>query len=189
MGAPHGRATPRDYFEQLGDAEYMLFGMTPLAATLLMIAASPGCAVCDLDHTAADLAGPDAVDCGSSDGSLAETAWACAVDAFENDQAFTISWSEQGTDSTTTYVLVSNGKKIWKLAQGDYKKSKWSTLDIEGWDCISPMVVTPTDDPKNPEEPSDYAYVGCPELKPDGNHYQVCGDINGGNPVPLEFDP
>ena len=156
------------------------------SAALLLIAAPPGCAVCDLDHTAADLAGPEAVDCGSADGSRAETAWACAVDAFENDQAFTVSGSTQGTDSTITYVLVSDGDTVWKLAQDDYGNGD----DVDGWECGSPFVTNKTPgDPKKPGEPLGYEYIACERLEPDGNHYQVCGSSHGENPPPLEFDP
>ena len=154
------------------------------ATLLLLISASPGCDRCDLDHEVADLAGPDAVDCGSADGAGEKAAWACAVDAFENDEAFTVSWTRQGIDSTLTYVLVSDGEQVWQLAQDDFDKNP----DIDGWDCVSPYVATPAAAPTNPEEPPD-EYVACAGLEPDGNHYQVCGEFNGGSPVPLEFDP
>ena len=157
-------------------------------ALWMLVAASPGCG-CDLDHEVTALAGDDAVDCGSADGARAEEAWACAVEAFENDEAFTVSWTEDGIDSTNTYVLVSDGEQMWQLAQDDYKKSSFSTLDVHGWDCVSPYIGTPAAAAKSPEEQPPYAYVACTRLEPEGNHYQVCGKIEGGNPEPLEFDP
>ena len=161
-------------------------------ASWMLVAVIPGTSGCgcDLDDNVAELAGPDAIDCGSADGARAETAWACAVDAFERNEAFSISWTESGIDSTETYVLVSDGETLWLLAQDDYKKSSSSKLDVHGWDCVSPYVTTELPhDPKSPAEPLDYEYVACERLEPEGNHYQVCGKISGGNPEPLEFDP
>jgi len=152
-------------------------------ALWLMVAAAPGCG-CDLDHNAAKLAGSDAVDCGSADGAHGKEAWACAIDAFEKNEAFTVSWSTTGTDSTTTYTLVSDGEEMWKLAQDDYENSP----DIDGWTCVAPYVTSDTSDPKGSDE-FDYPSIGCERLEPEGNHYQVCGSSSGENPPPVDFDP
>ena len=153
-------------------------------ALSLLVAVSPGCG-CELDHEVTALAGPDAVDCGSADGARGEDAWACAIDAFERDEAFTVSWTRTGIDSTTTYSLVSDGETMWKLAQDDYGNSP----DIDGWTCVAPYVTSGTPDPKGPDEELDYPSIGCERLEPEGNHYQVCGSSRGENPPPLEFDP
>jgi hypothetical protein len=154
-------------------------------ALWVLVAASPGCDErCDLDQEVADLAGPDAVDCGSADGEHGKEAWACAIDAFEAKEAFRVSWTTQGVDSTSTYVLVSDGEKMWKLAQDDYEKNG----DIDGWDCVSPYVTDGKVDPKA-NELLDYPSIACERLDPDGNHYQVCGTFSGGDPEPLAFDP
>ena len=44
-------------------------------------------------------------------------------------------------------------------------------------------------DPDHPKETFGYEYVGCDELTPQGNHYQVCGSNHGEDPKPYDWDP
>ena len=159
----------------------------------MLVAVLPGSSGCncDLDHHVDKLAGDDAVDCGSSDGERAEVAWDCAIEAFESEEAFTVSWTESGIDSTTTYVRVSDGEKMWELLQGDYRKSAFSKADIDGWDCVSPHVAQKVrEDPKYPDAPAlEFEYIACTRLEPEDSYYQVCGNFQGGSQEPVEFDP
>lgn len=96
---------------------------------------------CDLAVTAADLAGPGAVDCGHADMNVDGTAqWACAVDAFEaGTPFFLLKNSGVPIDSVVIDAVVSDGAQIWYLHQDH---ARGDPLQVDGNDCVAPFVET-----------------------------------------------
>lgn len=156
---------------------------------ILALAGASGCwkEDCDLVTTAAELAGEGAVDCGSVEaGADATAAWACAVEAFEAGQPFSIVVANVGVDSVILHAVVSNGVKTWTLAQDQYQKGPWR---IDGMDCLEPYVGTQPDDAYDVDDVSGYEIVACTSTAPEGNRYEVCGSCPGCGEPALPFEP
>ncbi len=91
-----------------------------------------------------------------------------------------LSYATTGMDSVIEHAWVYEGSRVWMLAQDQYGDGPW---DIDGTECIDPVVQT--------DEELGYDVLGCGSTEPEGNHYQVCGEICAecGEPDPLPFDP
>lgn len=135
---------------------------------------------CDMATTAVDLAGDGAISCGATGAAVSEADWNCALDAWSAGDPFLLSYATTGMDSVIEHAWVYEGSRVWMLAQDQYGDGPW---DIDGTECIDPVVET--------DEELGYDVLGCGSTEPEGNHYQVCGEIceECGEPDPLPFDP
>lgn len=135
---------------------------------------------CDLTGTASELAGDGSVTCGAVGAEVAEADWACALEAWEGGAPFVLLWSSTGIDSVIESAWVFDGSRTWLLSQDQYGSEPW---DIDGYECVSPSVES--------DEDLGYDVLACGSIEPEGNHYQVCGDLctDCGEPDPLPFEP
>lgn len=152
--------------------------MRSLLLVLVPLACVPAGEACDLDTTAADLAGSGATACGAAGVEADEAAWACAIDAWNAGTPFVLRHATTGIDSVVEKAVVYDGSRVWLLAQDRYGSGPW---DIDGVECVDPVV----------EADAGYDVLGCGATEPEGNHYQVCGEIctDCGEPDPLPFEP
>lgn len=146
---------------------------------LVSLSCSPFAADCDLDTTAADLAGDGATLCGAAGEQVGEAEWACALDAWNAGARFVLRYASTGTDSVVEGAWVYDGSRLWILAQDQYGAGPW---DIDGTECIDPLIE---------QDEAGFDVLGCTSTEPAGNHYQVCGEIcaDCGEPDPLPFEP
>ncbi len=150
--------------------------------SLLLALFALGCAPstdCDLTATAADLAGSGATACGSDDADADEAGWACALSAWSAGTPFILRYASTGIDSVISRAWVSDGSRVWILSQDSFD----SNPDIDGNECVDPVMESDPD--------AGYDVLGCGSTEPEGNHYQVCGELctDCGDPDPLPFDP
>lgn len=147
---------------------------------LLLVSCAALSEPCDLEATAVDLAGVGAVTCGAVGAEPAEADWACAIDAWEGGAPFVLLSSTSGIDSVIEGAWVFDGSRAWLLSQDQYGPGPW---DIDGYECVSPSVES--------DEELGYDVLVCGSIEPEGNHYQVCGDLctDCGEPDPLPFEP
>jgi hypothetical protein len=133
---------------------------------------------CDFDAVVADLAHEDAASCGASGAEEDEAGWACAVAAWQEDASFVLRFTSQGSDSTLERAVVFDGHTIWLLTQDQYGGQPW---DVDGYRCGNPSLKA--------DSAGGYDVIDCRTLKPEGNHFQVCGEICAecGDPDPLPF--
>lgn len=156
-----------------------------------LLLAGAGCARCDIEATASELAGEGATDCGFvADGGDGTAAWACAVEQFAAGAPFHLRDEHSGMDSTIQGAWVFNGTKTWKLHQDDYGSSN---PGIDGYDCIEPFESVREDDQYDADDVFGYPVLACTSLEPEGTHYTVCGEICGpahcGDSPSLPFEP
>ena len=157
-----------------------------IAAILLLFGCAPTIEPCDITDTAFELAGAGATDCGAvAAGDDATAAWACAVDANNATTPYVMLYDRQGIDSVVTIAMTSNGTETWTLQQDSFDET---SPDIDGWDCIDPVEQVKE---AYGDDAGGYPIVACTESAPEGNHYQVCGEIceDCGSPTALPFDP
>lgn len=133
---------------------------------------------CDLDATAAEIGGEGAVPCGAAGGEADAEGWGCALDAWGAGTPFVLRYTSQGTDSTLERAVVYDGDTVWLLTQDQYGQGPW---DVDGYECVDPVVEADT--------AAGHDVLGCGSLAPEGNHFQVCGEIctDCGDPDPLPF--
>ena len=150
---------------------------------LLLPLLAPACASsstdCDIDATASDLAGDGATVCGGDGTKVDEADWACAVTAWGAGAPFILRYASTGIDSVVEHAWVFDGTRVWVLSQDPDTRP----ADIDGNECVDPVVER--------DGQTGYDVLGCGSWEPEGNHYQVCGELctDCGDPDPLPFDP
>src|SRR5688500_16009938 len=107
--------------------------------TILILTACSTTTECDLDATAADLAGSGAVACGTAGAEAGEADHACAIEAWNAGSPFVLRSTTQGTDSVIERAVAFNGSTVWHLWQDQYGKGPW---DVDGQECVDPAVET-----------------------------------------------
>lgn len=158
----------------------------PTASFLLLALLSPACGAstedCDLNSTAADLAGEGATVCGADATEVNEADWACALTAWSAGTPFVLRYASTGIDSVVEQAWVSDGRRVWVLSQ-DSEDSDTRPPDIDGNECVDPVIES--------DRERGWDVLGCGSWEPEGNHYQVCGELctDCGDPDPLPFDP
>lgn len=148
----------------------------------LLALVSVGCgfaANCDINSTASELAGEGATLCGADATKPNEADWACALTAWSDGTPFVLRYAQTGIDSVVERAWVYDGSRVWILSQDSYD----SPPDIDGNECVDPVIEADPD--------AGYDVLGCGSWAPEGNHYQVCGELctDCGDPDPLPFDP
>jgi hypothetical protein len=61
---------------------------------------------------------------------------------------------------------VYDGAHLWILSQDQFENPPW---DVDGYECVDPIVV--------PDDDGGFDRLDCGATEPDGNHYQVCGEM------------
>lgn len=154
-----------------------------LVPVLLLAKLFPACAAsaeeCDIHTTAADLAGDGATVCGADATEVNEADWACALTAWSAGTPFVLRYASTGIDSVIGHAWVFDGSRVWVLSQDSYTRPP----DIDGNECVDPVVESDWE--------TGYDVLGCGSWEPEGNHYQVCGELctDCGDPDPLPFNP